>query len=81
MPGFFGKAIRGLGMLGKKKPKSVVKESVDLTDDGGPFVRRKRYQQKKSKERGDVYNKSGHVVGTPSPHRSKESIKKYHGIK
>ena len=47
MPGFFGKALRGLGMLGKKKPKPVVKESVDLTDDGGPFVRRKRYQQKK----------------------------------
>jgi hypothetical protein len=80
MPGFFGKAIRGLGMLGKKKKPQPVK-NPDLTDDGGPFVRRKRYQQKKSKERGDVYNKSGHVVGTPSPHRSKEAIKKYHGIK
>ena len=45
--GIFGIAKRGLGMLGRKKPKSVVKESVDLTDDGGPFVRRKRYQQKK----------------------------------
>ena len=77
----FGIAKKGLGLLRRKKIKPVVKESVDLTDDGGPFVRRKRYQQKKSKERGDVYNKSGHVVGTPSPHRSKEAIKKYHGIK
>ena len=77
----FGIAKKGLGLFGRIKIKPVVKESVDLTDDGGPFVRRKRYQQKKSKERGDVYNKSGHVVGTPSPHRSKESIKKYHGIK
>ena len=73
-------AKKGLGLLGKKA-KPVIKEAVDLTDDGGPFVRRKRYQMKKSKERGDGYNKSGHIVGTPSPHRSKESIKKYHGIK
>ena len=73
-------AKKGLGLLGKKA-KPVIKEAVDLTDDGGPFVRRKRYQMKKSKERGDVYNKSGHIVDTPSPHRSKESIKKYHGIK
>ena len=73
-------AKKGLGLLGKKA-KPVIKEAVDLTDDGGPFVRRKRYQMKKSKERGDVYNKSGHIVGTPSPPRSKESIKKYHGIK
>jgi len=73
-------AKKGLGLLGKKA-KPVIKEAVDLTDDGGPFVRRKMHQIKKSQKKGDVYTKPGHIVGTPTKERSAESIKKYHGIK
>ena len=83
MPGFFGKALRGLGMLGKKKKPQPVK-NPDLTDDGGPYVRAQKHSAKKAKDKGTIYNRAGHVADTPSPHaggRTKESIKKYHGIK
>ena len=85
-----GKAIRGIGkaVLDKFKPrgrnvasKKIFKEAN--TDDGGPYVRLQKYNAKKAKEKGTVYNKSGHAVGTPSKTpggRTRESIKKYHGI-
>jgi len=79
--GIFGIAKRGLGLLGRKKIKPVVKESVDLTDDGGPYVRRKIAQAKAGKAKGEIKNKAGHVVGIPHKERSAEAIKKYHGIK
>ena len=72
-------AKKGLGLLGKK-PK-VIKSAVDLSDDGGPYVRMQKFNAKKAKKEGAIYNKSGHVVGTPNKERSAESIKKYHGIK
>ena len=90
--GIFGAAKRGLGMLGrmgKKKPTpqakpsrpKTVKEKHDEFMQEDPFVRGKIISARESKRRGDVINKAGHIVGTPSPHRSRESIKKYHGIK
>ena len=54
---------------------------MDLSDDGGPYVRMQRHNAKKAKEKGAITNKSGHVVGTPNKERSAESIKKYQGIK
>ena len=73
-------AKKGLGLLGKK-PKKVTKSTVDLSDDGGPYVRKQKFNAKKAKEKGTIYNKSGHAVGTPNKERSAESIKKYQGIK
>jgi len=72
-------AKKGLGLLGKK-PK-VIKSTVDLSDDGGPYVRRQQSNAKKAKEKGTIFNKSGHAVGTPTKERTAESIKKYEGIK
>ena len=88
----WGAAKRGLGMLGrvgKKKPVApktpskpkTAKEKHDEFMQEDPFVRGKIISARESKRRGDVINKAGHIVGTPSPHRSRESIKKYHGIK
>ena len=83
-----GKAIRGIGkaVLDKFKSrgrnvasKKIFKEAN--TDDGGPYVRRKIAQAKKGKAKGEIKNKSGHVVGVPTKERSAEAIKKYHGIK
>lgn len=77
--GIFGLAKRGLGLLGKnKKSAKVVKQA---TDDGGPYVRAQKHNAKKAKEKGTIYNKSGHAVGTPTKERTAESIKKYEGIK
>ena len=72
-------AKKGLGLLGKK-PK-VIKSVVDLSDDGGPYVRMQKFNAKKAKEKGTIYNKSGHAVGTPNKDKTAESIKKYEGIK
>ena len=74
-------AKKGLGLLGKKSSKKVTKSVVDLSDDGGPYVRMQQHNAKKAKKEGAVTNKSGHVVGTPNKERSAKSIKKYHGIK
>jgi len=73
-------AKKGLGLLGKK-PKKITKSVVDLSDDGGPYVRMQQHNAKKAKKEGAITNKSGHVVGTPNKERSADSIKKYHGIK
>jgi len=43
-----------------------------------PFVRRNIISARESAKRGDVY-KAGSVMGTPGPHRSAESIKKFWG--
>ena len=79
MASIFGIAKKGLGLLGKKS--KVKKSVVDLSDDGGPYVRMQQHNAKKAKKEGAISNKSGHVVGTPNKERSAESIKKYHGIK
>jgi hypothetical protein len=84
-----GATFKGIGkILSKfKKPKSKYigtdKRKFDPTDDGGPYVRKQKHNAKKARDEGAVYNKSGHVVGTPSKKpggRTRESIKKYHGI-
>jgi hypothetical protein len=78
-----GILTKGMGVIMKRfsKPKKVTKSTVDLSDDGGPYVRKQKFNAKKAKEKGAITNKSGHVVGTPNKERSAESIKKYQGIK
>ena len=78
-----GILTKGMGVIMKRfsKPKKVTKSTVDLSDDGGPYVRMQQHNAKKAKKEGAISNKSGHVVGTPNKERSAESIKKYHGIK
>ena len=78
-----GILTKGMGVIMKRfsKPKKVTKSTVDLSDDGGPYVRKQKFNAKKAKEKGTIYNKSGHAVGTPNKERSAESIKKYQGIK
>ena len=87
MAGFFGLAKKGLGMLGKKKPKPPIskpsrpktaKEKHDEFMQKDPYERGAIISKRKSAERGDVYTGTS-VVGTPSPHRSAEAIKKYSG--
>jgi len=58
-----------------KEPKIGSKEWFDKQD---PFVRNRILGIRESAKRGDVYNKAGTVVGTPSPHRTAEAIKKRH---
>ena len=58
-----------------KEPKIGSKEWFDKQD---PFVRNRILGLRESAKRGDVYNKAGTVVGTPSPHRTAEAIKKRH---
>jgi len=78
-----GILTKGMGVIMKRfsKPKKVTKSVVDLSDDGGPYVRMQQHNAKKAKKEGAITNKSGHVVGTPNEERSADSIKKYHGIK
>jgi len=86
--GIFGAAKRGLGMLGKlgkKKPTpkapsrpKTAKEKHDEFMQKDPYERGAIISKRKSAERGDVYTGTS-VVGTPSPHRSAEAIKKYSG--
>ena len=78
-----GILTKGMGVIMKRfsKPKKTTKSTVDLSDDGGPYVRKQKFNAKKAKEKGTISNKSGHVVGTPNKERSAESIKKYQGIK
>jgi len=84
--GVWGAAKRGLGMLGKKKPKPISKPSKPKTAKEkhdefmqlDPFVRNKIISARESAKRGDVY-KGTAVVGTPGPHRTAESLKKFWG--
>ena len=82
----FGAAKRGLGMLGKKKPTptpklsrpKTAKEKHDEFMQKDPYERRAIISRRESAKRGDVWTGTS-IVGTPSPHRSAEAIKKYHG--
>ena len=78
-----GIITKGMGaILAKFKSRGAVKKTaIDLSDDGGPYVRKQKFNAKKAKEKGTIYNKSGHAVGTPNKDRTAESIKKYQGIK
>ena len=84
----FGAAKRGLGMLGrmgKKKPTpttkprpKTAKEKHDEFMQKDPYERGAIISRRESAKRGDVWTGTS-IVGTPSPHRSAEAIKKYHG--
>ena len=88
MPGFFGIAKRGLGMLGRMgkkkstpKPPSrpkTAKEKHDEFMQMDPYARGAIISRRESAKRGDVWTGTS-IVGTPGPHRTAESIKKYHG--
>jgi len=73
------------GLTKSKVSKDIAKRNKAskelLEDDGGPYVRQQKFNAKKAKEKGTIYNKSGHAVGTPNKDRTAESIKKYQGIK
>ena len=82
-----GLATKGLGMLGKKKPKPPIskpsrpktaKEKHDEFMQKDPYERGAIISRRESAKRGDVYTGTS-VVGTPSPHRSAKAIKKYSG--
>ena len=80
------KGLGLLGRLGKKKPVApktpskpkTAKEKHDEFMQLDPFVRNKIISARESAKRGDVWTGTS-IVGTPSPHRSAEAIKKYHG--
>ena len=81
--GIFGAAKRGLGMLGrglsKKKPTATPKpRPQERFVDKDPYERAAIISRRESAKRGDVWS-GNTIVGTPSPHRSAEAIKKYHG--
>jgi hypothetical protein len=81
-------AKKGLGMLGrmgKKKPTpttkprpKTAKEKHDEFMQKDPYERGAIISRRESAKRGDVWTGTS-IVGTPSPHRSAEAIKKYHG--
>ena len=85
----WGAAKRGLGLLGrvgKKKPVApkapskpkTAKEKHDEFMQKDPYERAAIISRRESAKRGDVWTGTS-IVGTPSPHRSAEAIKKYHG--
>ena len=86
MAGLFGLAKRGLGMLGKKKPKPIskpsrpktAKEKHDEFMQKDPYERGAIISRRESAKRGDVWTGTS-IVGTPGPHRSAASLKKYWG--
>ena len=81
MAGFFGIAKRGLGMLGKKKPRPTAKPRSKPQErfvDKDPFERGAIISRRESAKRGDVYTGTS-VVGTPHSKRSAKAIRKYSG--
>ena len=82
----FGIAKRGLGMLGKKKPKPIskpsrpktAKEKHDEFMQKDPYERGAIISRRESAKRGDVWTGTS-IVGTPSKERSAASLKKYWG--
>ena len=80
------KGLGLLGRLGKKKPTPKAKpwkpttkhEKEQAFANLDPFVRGKILSARESAKKGDVWTGTS-IVGTPSPHRSAEAIKKYHG--
>ena len=80
-------ARKGWGLLkpkGKPKPISkpsrpkTAKEKHDEFMQLDPYERGAIISRRESAKRGDVWTGTS-IVGTPSPHRSAEAIKKYHG--
>ena len=45
-----GILTKGMGVIMKRfsKPKKVTKSTVDLSDDGGPYVRKQKFNAKKA---------------------------------
>ena len=84
----WGAAKRGLGMLGrmgKKKPTpkapsrpKTAKEKHDEFMNMDPYARAAIISRRESAKRGDVWTGTS-IVGTPGPHRSAASLKKYWG--
>ena len=85
----FGAAKRGLGMLGRLKPKpkpkppvkskpKTAKEKHDEFMQKDPYERAAIISRRESAKRGDVWTGTS-IVGTPGPHRSAASLKKYWG--
>ena len=85
----WGAAKRGLGMLGrvgKKKPVApktpskpkTTKEKHDEFMQKDPYERAAIISRRESAKRGDVWTGTS-IVGTPGPHRSAASLKKYWG--
>ena len=85
----WGAAKRGLGMLGrvgKKKPVApkapskpkTAKEKHDEFMQMDPYARAAIISRRESAKRGDVWTGTS-IVGTPGPHRSAASLKKYWG--
>ena len=80
-------AKKGLGLLGKLKPKpkpkpkptpKTTKEKHDEFMQLDPFVRGKILSARESAKKGDVF-KGTSVMGRPSKERSAESLKKHWG--
>ena len=75
-----------LGRMGKKKPTptpkpsrpKTAKEKHDEFMQKDPYERGAIISRRESAKRGDVWTGTS-IVGTPSPHRSAESIKKFWG--
>jgi len=85
----FGAAKRGLGLLGKLRPKPKPKptakprpqtkhEKEQAFANLDPFVRGKILSARESARKGDVF-KGTSVMGRPSKERSAESLKKFWG--
>ena len=85
----WGAAKRGLGMLGrvgKKKPVApktpskpkTAKEKHDEFMQKDPYERAAIISRRESAKRGDVWTGTS-IVGTPGPHRTAESLKKFWG--
>ena len=80
----FGAAKRGLGMLGrigKKKPILKPKPQISKHEkfmQMDPYARATIISRRESAKRGDVWTGTS-IVGTPGPHRSAASLKKYWG--
>ena len=80
------KGLGLLGRLGKKKPVSpkaptkvkTAKEKHDEFMQMDPYARAAIISRRESAKRGDVWSGTS-IVGTPGPHRSAESIKKFWG--
>ena len=80
------KGLGLLGRLGKKKPVApktpskpkTAKEKHDEFMQKDPYERAAIISRRESAKRGDVWTGTS-IVGTPGPHRSAESIKKFWG--
>ena len=70
-----------LGRIGKKKSIPKPKPQISKHEkfmQMDPYARATIISRRESAKRGDVY-KGTAVVGTPGPHRTAESLKKFWG--